>query len=66
MIQMAGVSLIDAIHMITMTPASIMKISDRKGSIVTGKDADIVIFDDDIHVHTTMVKGKIIYQAPDK
>jgi hypothetical protein len=22
-----------------------------------------VIFDDDINIHTTMVKGKIIYQA---
>jgi N-acetylglucosamine-6-phosphate deacetylase len=63
MIQMAGVSLTDAIRMMTMTPASIMKISDRKGSLVTGKDADIVIFDDDINIHTTMVKGKIIYQA---
>jgi N-acetylglucosamine-6-phosphate deacetylase len=66
MIQMAGVSLTDAIRMITMTPAAIMKISGRKGSLMTGKDADIVIFDDDINVHTTMVKGKIIYQAPGK
>jgi N-acetylglucosamine-6-phosphate deacetylase len=66
MTQMAGVSLTDAIRMITMTPAAIMKISDRKGSLVTGKDADIVIFDDNIHVYTTMVKGKIIYQAPGK
>jgi N-acetylglucosamine-6-phosphate deacetylase len=66
MIQMAGVSLTDAIRMITMTPAAIMKIADRKGSLMTGKDADIVIFDDDIHVHTTMVKGKIVYQVPGK
>jgi N-acetylglucosamine-6-phosphate deacetylase len=66
MIQMAGVSLFDAIRMITMTPASTMKISDRKGSLMIGKDADIVIFDDDINLHTTMVNGKIIYQAPGK
>jgi N-acetylglucosamine-6-phosphate deacetylase len=66
MIQMADVSLTDAIRMITMTPAAIMKISDRKGSLMTGKDADIVIFDDDIHVQTTMVKGKIIFQDPGK
>jgi N-acetylglucosamine-6-phosphate deacetylase len=64
MIQMAGVSMTDAIRMMTMTPAAIMKISDHKGSLTTGKDADIVIFDDHINVHTTMVKGKIIYQAP--
>jgi N-acetylglucosamine-6-phosphate deacetylase len=48
----------------TMTPAAIMKISDHKGSLATGKDADIVIFDDQINVHTTILKGKIIYQSP--
>jgi N-acetylglucosamine-6-phosphate deacetylase len=66
MIQVAGVSMADAIRMMTITPAAIMEISDRKGSLTTGKDADIVIFDDDINIHTTMVKGKIVYQAPAK
>jgi N-acetylglucosamine-6-phosphate deacetylase len=66
MIQMAGVSITDAIRMMTMTPAAIMKISSHKGSLISGKDADIVIFDEDINVHTTMVKGKIVYQAPVK
>jgi len=63
MIRMAGVSLSDAIRMITQTPASIMNIGDRKGSLTVGKDADIVIFDENISIHTTMVKGKIIYQS---
>ncbi len=62
MIQMAGVSLPDAVRMITQTPASIMKIDDRKGSLAVGKDADIVIFDENISIHTTLIKGKIIYQ----
>jgi len=62
MIHMAGVSLPDAIRMITLTPASIMNISDQKGSLTVGKDADIVIFDENISIHTTMVKGKVIYQ----
>ena len=62
MINMAGVSLPDAIRMITQTPASIMNISGQKGSLTVGKDADIVIFDENISIHTTMVKGKIIYQ----
>jgi N-acetylglucosamine-6-phosphate deacetylase len=61
MIHMAGVSLPDAIRMITQTPASIMNISDRKGSLAVGKDADIVIFDEKISIHTTMVKGKVIF-----
>ncbi len=62
MINMAGVSLSDAIRMITETPAAIMNISDRKGSLAVGKDADIVIFDENISIYTTMIKGNIIYQ----
>jgi N-acetylglucosamine-6-phosphate deacetylase len=62
MINMAGVSLSDAIRMITRTPAAIMNISDRKGSLVAGKDADIAIFDENISVYTTIIKGNIIYQ----
>jgi N-acetylglucosamine-6-phosphate deacetylase len=65
MINVAGVSLTDAIRMITHTPASIMNISERKGSLTVGKDADIVIFDENISVHTTMVKGKVVYQVPE-
>jgi N-acetylglucosamine-6-phosphate deacetylase len=63
MIHMAGVSLPDAIRMITHTPASIMHISGQKGSLTAGKDADIVIFDENISIHTTMVKGKVIYRS---
>jgi N-acetylglucosamine-6-phosphate deacetylase len=62
MVRMAGVSLLDAVRMITRTPATIMHISDHKGSLEPGKDADIVIFDEDIMIQTTMTKGKVIYQ----
>jgi N-acetylglucosamine-6-phosphate deacetylase len=61
MITQGGVPLLDAIKMITSTPASIMKIDDRKGSLTPGKDADIVIFDDDINIHVAIIKGKVIY-----
>jgi N-acetylglucosamine-6-phosphate deacetylase len=63
MIKLANVSLIDAITMMTHTPARIMNVHDRKGSLALGKDADIVIFDENINVITTIVKGKIIYEA---
>ncbi|HEX9512299.1 MAG TPA: N-acetylglucosamine-6-phosphate deacetylase [Puia sp.] len=61
MIRLAGVPLQDTIKMITATPAAIMKVDDHKGSLVKGKDADIVIFDEDITIATTIVKGKIVY-----
>ena len=61
MINMAGVSLTDAIKMITATPARILGISHQKGSLEQGKDADIVIFDDDINIDMTIVGGRIVY-----
>lgn len=59
----AGVPITDAVRMMSATPAAIMGIDDRKGSLVKGKDADIVIFDDNIQVATTIVKGKVIYNG---
>ena len=61
MIQMANVSLADAVCMITSTPARIMKMEKRKGSLVKGKDADIIIFDDDINIKMTMINGKVVF-----
>ena len=61
MINIAQVPLIDAVRMMTTTPAKIMKIDDRKGSIVVGKDADLVIFDEDRNIQTTMVEGEVVY-----
>lgn len=63
MINLAGVSLPDAVKMATLTPARILKIDDAKGSIDKGKDADIVVFDDDINVRMTIVEGEIAYQV---
>ncbi|MEJ7588354.1 MAG: N-acetylglucosamine-6-phosphate deacetylase [Ferruginibacter sp.] len=61
MVNMGEVPLPDAVKMITTTPARILGIADRKGSLATGKDADIVIFDNNIQVSMTMIKGKIVY-----
>ena len=62
MLEMAEVPLIECIRMISETPARIMNIQDRKGSIAPGKDADIVIFNDQIEVQQTFVMGKSIFQ----
>jgi N-acetylglucosamine-6-phosphate deacetylase len=62
MLTLAEVSLLDTITMASFTPARIMKVQDQKGSLVIGKDADIIIFDKDINIQMTMVEGRIIYQ----
>jgi N-acetylglucosamine-6-phosphate deacetylase len=63
MITMANVPLLDAVRMASTTPARIMGVSDRKGSLAKGKNADIVIFDENINVGMTMVGGKVIYKS---
>jgi N-acetylglucosamine-6-phosphate deacetylase len=61
MIEIAQVPIIEAVKMMALTPARIMKIDKNKGSIELGKDADIVIFDGDINIKTAIVRGEILY-----
>lgn len=63
LIKFTGKSLEEVIPLLTSNPAALMKISDRKGVIEENKDADLVIFDDELNVNTTIVGGNIVYQA---
>jgi len=65
MVNLAGVSLMEAVQMITANPAKLLGIDDRVGTISVGKDADIVLFDEQINIHYTYVLGKICYQKGD-
>ena len=62
MMQVAGISLIESIQMITETPARIMGVNHKKGKLQVGKDADLLIFDEDFTIEMTMVNGRIVYQ----
>jgi N-acetylglucosamine-6-phosphate deacetylase len=57
----AGVSLLDTVTMMTATPARMLGVQDRKGSLTTGKDADLAILDDDFHVRQTYLAGQRIF-----
>jgi N-acetylglucosamine-6-phosphate deacetylase len=61
MVTIAGVPLTDAVKMLTMTPARIMNVLETKGELSSGKDADIVIFNEEFIVEKTMVQGRIVY-----
>ena len=61
MVQLAGIPLTDAIRMMTLTPARILHIDSSKGSLEAGKDADIIIFDNQINVINTISEGHVIY-----
>lgn len=61
LVQDVGISVAEAVKMITETPAKIMSL-DRKGSLAPGMDADIVIFDDAIRVEKVIVGGKLVIE----
>jgi N-acetylglucosamine-6-phosphate deacetylase len=48
---------------VTLNPARAIGLGDRKGTIETGKDADLVLVDDAINVALTVVGGRIVYSA---
>ena len=59
MIKLADVPLYQAVKMMTYNPAKIMGLDSHKGSISEGKDADIIVFDDDINVKVVIIGGEI-------
>jgi len=44
--------------MMCENPAKQMGIDERKGTLQIGKDADIVLFDDDVNVKAVFYMGK--------
>ncbi|MCE2616917.1 N-acetylglucosamine-6-phosphate deacetylase [Phocaeicola oris] len=61
MIKLAGLSVHKAVQMMSYNPSRILGIDNKKGSLTVGKDADIIIFDKNIDIQKTFVKGKMIY-----
>jgi imidazolonepropionase-like amidohydrolase len=64
-----GLSFTDALSAITIDAARILGISNRVGSLETGKDADLALFDGDpfeytTHVTGVIVNGKVVSEEP--
>jgi N-acetylglucosamine-6-phosphate deacetylase len=51
-----GFDVATAVKMLTQTPAEILKVN--KGVLAEGKDADVVVFDDEICVKAVFVAGE--------
>ena len=60
MVQKAEIPLEDAIRMASETPARIMGVLNRKGTLERGKDADIMALDRDLNVRAVWAMGKIV------
>jgi imidazolonepropionase-like amidohydrolase len=64
-----GLGMEPALRAITISPARILGIDDRVGSLSKGKDADAVVFDGDpleytSHVQQVLVQGAVTYRRP--
>ncbi|WP_018247461.1 N-acetylglucosamine-6-phosphate deacetylase [Orenia marismortui] len=66
LIDITGLNLVEGIKPLTLNPAKLLGIADSKGSISIGKDADLVVFDQDFNVLMTIIAGRIVYNVLDK
>ena len=60
MVQKADIPLADAIRMASETPARLMGVSDRTGTLQKGKDADVVILDRKLNVRAVWSMGRLV------
>ncbi len=63
MLGIAGVTLENIVEMASANPAKQIGIFERKGSIREGKDADIILVDDQMNIRYTICGGVISYRG---
>jgi len=57
LVEHVGVPLPQAVRMASLTPGRVIGVSDRKGSLEAGKDADIAVFNDDFSAWGVLING---------
>lgn len=60
--EFAGIPLEEAVAWGTINPASVLGIDKEVGSITVGKQADLVVIDDDFHVQYTFLAGNLVFR----
>jgi N-acetylglucosamine-6-phosphate deacetylase len=60
MVKYLNTPVCEAVRMASLSPAKAIGVDKHKGSIEVGKDADMILFDDDINIKTVIVEGKIV------
>ena len=60
MVQKAEIPLADVKRKVSETPARIMGVLDRKGTLERGKDADIIALDRDLNVRAVWAMGQLV------
>ena len=57
------IPLYECVNGASLNPATTIGVADKKGSIEVGKDADIIITDNEFNVQKTIIGGNIRYEA---
>ncbi len=60
-LHMTGVSLQKAVGMLTLNPALSAQVSQRKGRLEIGYDADLAIFDQSMNLQATLCRGEVAF-----
>ncbi|MDY0355960.1 MAG: N-acetylglucosamine-6-phosphate deacetylase [Sedimentisphaerales bacterium] len=60
--EFTGCSTATAIRTVTENAAAVLGIDKKTGSIAVGYDADLVVLEEDLSVHTTVVAGRVVHQ----
>jgi len=66
MVHLVGVKLEDAVRMASLNPARAIGLDKTKGSIEIGKDADLIIFNNEIKVEAAFIGGKQMFNNINK
>lgn len=61
LIKFTGCPLAEALEAASLRPAEVLGISDRKGSLEVGADADFIVLDANLKVLTTYVAGHVVW-----
>ncbi len=61
-VEKAHIPMNEASRMVSLTPATLMNMQNRKGSIEVGKDADLVVMNRSFITQKVFVDGKLVYQ----
>lgn len=61
--QASGCSVEEALEAASLHPAQLLGISQKKGNLDYGADADLVLLDDGLHVRATYISGEEVWRA---
>lgn len=63
MMRFCGLSLEEALPMLTRVPARSIGLYPQKGSLAVGADADVILWDEERGVQATLIGGELVYAA---